>query len=127
MGRNTTASPGDLAPPDANLFYDVIVLGVGPGGQIVADRAWAAGLSVAVVERELVGGESSYRGCIPSKAPLRRVIAVAEARRIEGAREVYNESIGTVGVFGHRDRYETAGDNVRIVWKPPRALSNTGA
>ena len=40
--------------------YDVIVIGAGPIGQSVADRARAGGLSVAVVEKELVGGECSY-------------------------------------------------------------------
>ncbi|GFG53546.1 hypothetical protein MAGR_49870 [Mycolicibacterium agri] len=63
---------------DTELF-DVIVLGAGPVGQTVADRTRAAGLSVAVVERELVGGECSYWGCIPSKAMLRPVTAVADA------------------------------------------------
>lgn len=48
--------------------YDVVVLGAGPVGQTAAERARAAGLTVAVVERELVGGEYSYWGCIPSKA-----------------------------------------------------------
>jgi dihydrolipoamide dehydrogenase len=63
--------------------YDVIVIGAGPVGQNVADRARAAGLSVAVVERSLVGGECSYWACVPSKALLRPVIAVADARRID--------------------------------------------
>src|SRR5262245_2799233 len=58
-----------------DTIYDVIVLGAGPVGQNVAARARAAGLSVAVVERELVGGECSYWGCIPSKSLLRPVIA----------------------------------------------------
>jgi len=61
--------------------YDVIVIGAGPIGQTVTDRARAAGLSVAAVERELVGGECSYWACIPSKAMLRPVVAVADARR----------------------------------------------
>ena len=52
--------------------FDVIVLGAGPVGQATAERARAAGLTVAVVERELVGGECSYWGCVPSKAMLRR-------------------------------------------------------
>lgn len=47
--------------------YDVIVLGAGPVGQHAADRARAAGLGVAVVERELVGSECSYWACVPSK------------------------------------------------------------
>ncbi|MDT5133236.1 MAG: hypothetical protein QOE41_2547, partial [Mycobacterium sp.] len=44
--------------------YDVLVVGAGPTGQNAADRARAAGLSVAVVERELVGGECSYWACV---------------------------------------------------------------
>jgi pyruvate/2-oxoglutarate dehydrogenase complex dihydrolipoamide dehydrogenase (E3) component len=42
------------------LAYDVIVVGAGPAGENVADRARQGGLSVAVVEGELVGGECSY-------------------------------------------------------------------
>ena len=75
----TPHSPGDGA-------YDVVVLGAGPVGQTVAARARAAALSVALVERELVGGECSYWGCVPSKALLRPVLAVADTRRIDGAR-----------------------------------------
>jgi pyruvate/2-oxoglutarate dehydrogenase complex dihydrolipoamide dehydrogenase (E3) component len=44
----------------AEHTYDVVVLGAGPVGQTAAERARAAGLSVAMVERELVGGECSY-------------------------------------------------------------------
>ena len=71
----------------AEHIYDVVVIGAGPVGYTVADRARAAGLSVAVVERELVGGECSYWACIPSKAMLRPVVAVADARRVAGARQ----------------------------------------
>jgi dihydrolipoamide dehydrogenase len=91
--------------------YDVIVLGAGPVGQNVAARARAAGLTVAVVERELVGGECSYWGCIPSKALLRPVLAVEDARKVDGAREAVTGPVRTQGVFGRRDRYVTQWDD----------------
>jgi pyruvate/2-oxoglutarate dehydrogenase complex dihydrolipoamide dehydrogenase (E3) component len=91
--------------------YDVIVLGAGPVGQNAAERARASGLSVAVVERELVGGECSYWACVPSKALLRPVIALSEVRQIDGAREAATGSISAQGVFGRRDRYVTNWDD----------------
>ncbi|HEX8008481.1 MAG TPA: FAD-dependent oxidoreductase, partial [Trebonia sp.] len=65
--------------------YDVIVLGAGPTGENVASRAIRGGLTAAVVESELVGGECSYWACMPSKALLRPVGVVAEARHVQGA------------------------------------------
>jgi dihydrolipoamide dehydrogenase len=91
--------------------FDVVVLGAGPIGQNAAERARAAGLSVALVERELVGGECSYWACVPSKALLRPVIALADTRRVDGAREAVTGSISTDGVFGRRDRYVTNWDD----------------
>jgi pyruvate/2-oxoglutarate dehydrogenase complex dihydrolipoamide dehydrogenase (E3) component len=64
-----------------------------------------------VVERELVGGECSYWACVPSKALLRPVIAVADARRVDGAREAVSGSISSTGVFGRRNRYVTDWDD----------------
>jgi pyruvate/2-oxoglutarate dehydrogenase complex dihydrolipoamide dehydrogenase (E3) component len=95
----------------AESDYDVIVLGAGPVGQNVADRARAADLSVAVVERELVGGECSYWACVPSKALLRPVIAVEDAGRVDGAAEAVTGSINTAGVFARRDRYVSSWDD----------------
>ena len=50
--------------------YDLIVIGAGPVGENVADRAVQGGLSAAIVESELVGGECSYWACMPSKTLL---------------------------------------------------------
>ncbi|MEV4408062.1 NAD(P)/FAD-dependent oxidoreductase [Actinoplanes sp. NPDC049598] len=91
--------------------YDVIVIGAGPVGQSVAARARAGGLSVAVVEKELVGGECSYWACIPSKAMLRPVVAVGEARRLDGARQAVTGPVDASGVFRRRDRFVTDWDD----------------
>ncbi|MET7931912.1 NAD(P)/FAD-dependent oxidoreductase, partial [Streptomyces sp. NPDC005349] len=85
--------------------YDVVVLGAGPVGENVADRARAAGLSAAVVESELVGGECSYWACMPSKALLRPVIAQADARRLPGLRESVQGPLDAPAVLARRDEY----------------------
>jgi pyruvate/2-oxoglutarate dehydrogenase complex dihydrolipoamide dehydrogenase (E3) component len=68
----------------ASDTYDVIVIGAGPTGENVADRAVRGGLTAAIVESELVGGECSYWACMPSKALLRPVGLVAEAAAVRG-------------------------------------------
>jgi pyruvate/2-oxoglutarate dehydrogenase complex dihydrolipoamide dehydrogenase (E3) component len=68
----------------ADDTYDVIVIGAGPTGENVADRAVKGGLTAAIVESELVGGECSYWACMPSKALLRPATAVAEAGMLQG-------------------------------------------
>ncbi len=63
---------------------DVIVVGMGPGGEEVAGRLAEAGLDVVGVDAELVGGECPYWGCIPSKMMIRAADLLAEARRVPG-------------------------------------------
>ncbi|WP_326702230.1 NAD(P)/FAD-dependent oxidoreductase [Streptomyces cyaneofuscatus] len=83
--------------------YDVVVIGAGPVGENVADRARAAGLSVAVVESELIGGECSYWACMPSKALLRPVVARADARRVPGLSNAAQGPLDVQAVLAYRD------------------------
>jgi len=62
---------------------DVVVVGLGPGGEAVAGRLAEAGLDVVGVDRHLVGGECPYYGCIPSKMMVRAADTLAEARRVD--------------------------------------------
>jgi len=64
--------------------FDAIVIGAGPGGEAAASRLLAGGLRVALIERELIGGECAYWACIPSKTLLRPVEARAEASNVAG-------------------------------------------
>ncbi len=64
--------------------FDVVVIGAGPGGEVAADRLHTGGLRVALVERELIGGECAYWACIPSKTLLRPPETREEAHRAPG-------------------------------------------
>ncbi|MDI3196250.1 NAD(P)/FAD-dependent oxidoreductase [Pseudarthrobacter sp. AL07] len=64
--------------------FDVAVLGMGPGGEVAAGRLLKAGKKVAVIERELIGGECAYWACVPSKTVLRPPEARTEVHRAAG-------------------------------------------
>jgi len=69
---------------DHEQDLDVVVIGMGPGGEHTAGTLAEAGLSVAGVEGRLVGGECPYWGCVPSKMMIRAGDLLAEGRRIPG-------------------------------------------
>lgn len=83
--------------------FDLIVIGAGPVGENVADRAVQGGLTVAIVESELVGGECSYWACMPTKALLRPGAALRAARQVPGAREAFDGPIDVAEVLKFRD------------------------
>jgi pyruvate/2-oxoglutarate dehydrogenase complex dihydrolipoamide dehydrogenase (E3) component len=88
--------------------YDVVVIGAGPVGENVAARARRGGLSVCIVESRLIGGECSYYACIPTKAMLRPVHAVAAGERLQG---VSRGSVDPRGVLERRDSFTGRGDD----------------
>ncbi|MCX2184558.1 NAD(P)/FAD-dependent oxidoreductase [Streptomyces sp. SKN60] len=91
--------------------YDVVVVGGGPAGEVVADRIVRSGLTAVVVEAEAVGGECSYRACVPSKALLRPGAARAEARSVDGARQAVTAALDPAHVLARRDRFTGRGDD----------------
>jgi pyruvate/2-oxoglutarate dehydrogenase complex dihydrolipoamide dehydrogenase (E3) component len=67
---------------DQVSVVDVVVLGLGPGGEYAARKLAEAGLDVVGVDRALVGGECPFWGCTPSKLMVRAADVLAEARRV---------------------------------------------
>lgn len=83
--------------------FDLIVIGAGAVGENVADYAHKGGLSVALVEAELVGGECSYWACMPSKALLRAGAVLRAGLDVDGAKQSITGGPDPLGVLRRRD------------------------
>lgn len=105
MAPAHTTDQTDSMTETESTEYDVVVIGAGPVGENVADRTRAAGLTTAVVETELVGGECSYWACVPSKALLRPAIARAEARRLPGLAAQVRGPLDAAAVLARRNAF----------------------
>ncbi|MDP8978237.1 MAG: FAD-dependent oxidoreductase, partial [Actinomycetota bacterium] len=97
--------------------YDVIVLGGGAVGENAVGYAAGHGLSVALIERELVGGECSYWACMPSKALLRPGEVLAEARRVPAAAAAVTGTVDPEATFESRDAFASDWDDKhQVAW-----------
>jgi len=91
----------------------VVVLGAGSTGEAFAAalRRLDPDVPIAIVERELVGGECSYYACMPTKALLRPGEALAAARQVPGAAEAVTGKLDSARVFWHRDQVTSGWDD----------------
>ena len=97
--------------------YDVVVIGAGSTGENVAARAVRGGLTCAIVENELVGGDCSYWACMPSKALLRSGQALRAALAVDGARQAVTGEIDSRAVLRRRDAFTSHwNDDGQVRW-----------
>jgi pyruvate/2-oxoglutarate dehydrogenase complex dihydrolipoamide dehydrogenase (E3) component len=97
--------------------FDVIVIGAGPPGENAAGRAVERGMTAAIVEERLVGGECSFYGCVPSKTLIRPGDVIAAAKRVPGAAEAVTGPIDVAAALAQRD-YMTSSwsDHTQTPW-----------
>ena len=102
--------------------YDAIVLGAGPAGEVCAGRLADAGWKVAIVERDLIGGECSYYACMPSKALLRPADVLAEAKRVPGVPTGHGELESEIALRRRDEVIHDRDDSGQLPWLEERGI-----
>ena len=104
--------------------FDVVVIGAGPAGEVLAGRlAERGGKGVALVERDLVGGECSFYACMPSKALLRPDALLREVARVPGAAQAITGELDVEAVLARRDQIvNNLDDSEHIPWLTARNI-----
>jgi len=103
--------------------HDVIVIGAGPAGEVCAGRLAVEGVDVALIERELVGGECSFYACMPSKALLRPAELLDEVARVPGAREASTGRADAPATLKRRDEViHSLDDSAQLAWIKDRGI-----
>jgi pyruvate/2-oxoglutarate dehydrogenase complex dihydrolipoamide dehydrogenase (E3) component len=104
--------------------FDVIVIGAGPAGEVLAGRTAAGGLSTAIVEKRLVGGECGFYACMPSKALLHPGEVLDEIRHVAGAREAAGGQLAVQAVLDNRDSIiSDLDDSSQVSWLEDNDIS----
>jgi dihydrolipoamide dehydrogenase len=104
--------------------FDVVVVGAGPAGEVCAGRLGGAGLEVALVERDLVGGECAFYACMPSKALLRPAELLAEVARVPGASETVCRDVDPAVVLARRDEViHDLHDDAQLAWLEEQGIT----
>ncbi len=104
--------------------FDVVVLGAGPAGEVIAGRLAEHGKRVALVERRLIGGECSFYACMPSKALLRPAELLAEVRRVPGVTEAVTGQLDVPAILARRDEViHDLDDAGQLPWVEDRGIA----
>jgi pyruvate/2-oxoglutarate dehydrogenase complex dihydrolipoamide dehydrogenase (E3) component len=116
--RGINLHPADHLPKEVDKkAFDVVVIGSGPVGRMLAMKTAGSGLSTVIVEEELFGGDCPFWACVPSKALLRPAETLAASRTVTGAAKLIakESTVDIEGVFQRRDMFTQKWDDKFLV------------